>query len=141
MCLPGSNSRAKKRCEYFTTIPFILPTVVVAAGFNALIGPRGVLNALLMSWFDLAVPPIQLLNTLAAILLAHVFYNTTVILRVVGGAWSQLDTRLEQAGACWALPGCATFGKLRCPCCARPFYRRRCWFSCSISPVSGSSCC
>ena len=24
-----------------TTLPFILPTVVVAAGFNALIGPRG----------------------------------------------------------------------------------------------------
>jgi thiamine transport system permease protein len=88
----------KEALRVLTTIPFILPTVVVAAGFNALIGPRGVLNALLMSWFDLAVPPIQLLNTLAAILLAHVFYNTTVILRVVGGAWSQLDTRLEQAG-------------------------------------------
>jgi thiamine transport system permease protein len=88
----------KEALRVLTTIPFILPTVVVAAGFNALIGPRGVINALLMSWFDLAVPPIQLLNTLAAILLAHVFYNTTVILRVVGGAWSQLDTRLEQAG-------------------------------------------
>jgi thiamine transport system permease protein len=92
------NFPGKEALRIFTTIPFILPTVVVAAGFNALIGPRGVLNALLMGWFDLSVPPIQLLNTLAAILLAHVFYNTTIILRVVGGAWSQLDTRLEQAG-------------------------------------------
>jgi thiamine transport system permease protein len=92
------NFPGKEALRIFTTIPFILPTVVVAAGFNALIGPRGVLNALLMGWLDLSVPPIQLLNTLAAILLAHVFYNTTIILRVVGGAWSQLDTRLEQAG-------------------------------------------
>jgi thiamine transport system permease protein len=92
------NFPGKEAMRVLTTIPFILPTVVVAAGFNALIGPRGVLNALLMSWLDLAVPPINLLNTLAAILLAHVFYNTTIILRVVGGAWSQLDPRLEQAG-------------------------------------------
>jgi thiamine transport system permease protein len=84
------NFPGKEALRVFTTIPFILPTVVVAAGFNALIGPRGVLNALLMGWFSLTVPPIQLLNTLAAILLAHVFYNTTIILRVVGGAWSQL---------------------------------------------------
>lgn len=81
-----------------TTIPFILPTVVVAAGFNALLGPRGWLNLLLMDWFNLTVPPVNILNSLAAILLAHVFYNTTVILRVVGGAWAQLDPRLEAAG-------------------------------------------
>ncbi len=81
-----------------TTIPFILPTVVVAAGFNALIGPRGWLNLLLMDLFSLSAPPVNILNTLWAILLAHVFYNTTVILRVVGGAWAQLDPRLEAAG-------------------------------------------
>lgn len=79
-----------------TTLPFILPTVVVAASFNALLGPRGWLNLLLMSIFDLSSPPIQMMNTLGAILLAHVFYNTTVVLRIVGGAWAQLDFRLEQ---------------------------------------------
>jgi thiamine transport system permease protein len=89
--------------------------VVVAAGFNALIGPRGVLNELLMSWFSLTVPPIQLLNTLAAILLAHVFYNTTVILRVVGGAWSQLDTRLEQAGRILGASRLRTFLEITLP--------------------------
>ena len=34
-----------------TTLPFILPTVVVAAGFNALLGPRGWLNLGLMACF------------------------------------------------------------------------------------------
>ncbi|MGB9801133.1 MAG: ABC transporter permease [Thermanaerothrix sp.] len=80
-----------------TTLPFILPTVVVAAGFNALIGPRGWLNVLLMQALGLSEPPIRLMHSLGAILLAHVFYNTTIILRVVGSAWAQLDPRLEQA--------------------------------------------
>jgi thiamine transport system permease protein len=109
------NFWGKETLRVLTTIPFILPTVVVAAGFNALIGPRGVLNAFLMNWFDLAVPPIQLLNTLAAILLAHVFYNTTVILRVVGGAWSQLDTRLEQASRILGASRWRTFWEVTLP--------------------------
>ncbi len=89
---PGKNL-----LRVLSTLPFILPTVVVAAGFNALLGPRGVLNLALMGIFDLSTAPVEVLNTLGAILLAHVFYNTTVVLRVVGGAWSQLDTRLEGA--------------------------------------------
>lgn len=87
----------KRLLRVLTTLPFILPTVVVAASFNALLGPRGWLNLLLMNAFGLETPPIQILNTLGAILLAHVFYNTTVVIRVVGSALAQLDPRLEQA--------------------------------------------
>lgn len=87
----------KRLLRVLTTLPFILPTVVVAASFNALLGPRGWANLLLMDWFGLDSPPIQILNSLGAILLAHVFYNTTVVIRVVGSALVQLDPRLEQA--------------------------------------------
>lgn len=80
-----------------TTLPFILPTVVVAASFNALLGPRGWVNVLLMRLFALDSPPVQLLNSLAIIILAHVFFNTTILIRVVGTAWEQLDPRLEGA--------------------------------------------
>ncbi len=80
-----------------TTLPFILPAVVVAASFNAWLGPRGWLNLALMNWLGLSTPPVQFLNTLGAILLAHVFYNTTVVIRMVGSAWAQLDPRLGQA--------------------------------------------
>ena len=88
----------KRILRTLVMVPFILPTVVVAAGFNALLGPRGWLNLALMSIFDLKTPPIDLLYSLAAILLAHVFYNTSVIIRMVGSAWSRLDIRLEQTG-------------------------------------------
>jgi thiamine transport system permease protein len=46
-----------------------------------------------MQLFHLSDAPIAFMNTLGAILLVHVFYNTTIIIRVVGSAWSQLDPR------------------------------------------------
>lgn len=70
-----------------TAIPFMLPTVVVAAGFNALLGPRG--------W--LAPLGIPFIGTLGAIFTAHVFYNATIVIRLVGDAWSSLDSRLPDA--------------------------------------------
>lgn len=89
--------RGKALFHALTAVPFMLPTVVVAAGFNALLGPRGWLNLALMQLFNLEHPPIAFVGTLAAILIAHVFYNTTIVVRVVGSTWGQLDPRLEQA--------------------------------------------
>ncbi|MGB7874402.1 MAG: iron ABC transporter permease [Anaerolineales bacterium] len=80
-----------------TAVPFLLPTVVVAAGFNALLGPRGWINLSLINSFGLEEPPIAFVGTLGAILMAHVFYNTTIVIRVVGNALSQLDPRLINA--------------------------------------------
>lgn len=87
----------KRFLRVLMTLPFILPTVVVAAGFTALLGPRGWLNLALMSLLHTSEPPIRFLNTLGAILTVHVFYNLSVIVRVVGAAWAGLDVRLEQA--------------------------------------------
>jgi thiamine transport system permease protein len=82
-----------------TAVPFMLPTVVVAAGFSALLGPRGWLNLMLIRMFDLSGPPVAFTGTLGAILVAHVFYNTTIVIRLVGGALSSLDPRLRQAAS------------------------------------------
>lgn len=87
----------RRLLQTLTALPFILPTVVVAASFNALLGPRGWVNLGLMALFNLPNPPVQWVNSLAAILLAHVFYNTTIVIRMVGGAWARLDPRLEGA--------------------------------------------
>jgi len=80
-----------------TAIPFMLPTVVVAAGFNALLGPRGWANLALMGFLGLDRPPVAFVGTLGAILAAHVFYNATIVIRLVGNAWAGLDTRLTDA--------------------------------------------
>lgn len=81
-----------------TAVPFVLPTLVVAAAFNSLLGPRGWINMGMMTLFNLEQPPITFVNTLTAILVAHIFYNTTIVLRLVGDYWSRLDPRLNLAG-------------------------------------------
>lgn len=101
--LPGAylfaryEFRGKTFLKAITVIPFVIPTVVVAAAFYALIGPSGWINIGLMQVMNLEVPPIQITNTIYAILLAHVFYNTTIILRIVGDFWSHIDPRFNQA--------------------------------------------
>ncbi|MDQ1105351.1 ABC transporter permease [Nocardioides zeae] len=70
-----------------TLVPFVLPTVVVGAAFRALLGEGGLLAFL--GWD----------GTPAAIVAALVFFNVSVVVRVVGGAWAGLDPRSEQAAA------------------------------------------
>ena len=101
--LPAANLfarfdfRGKELLRTLTAVPFMLPTVVVAAGFNALLGPRGWVNLGLMRTLALNSPPIQFVGTLGAILLAHIFYNTSIVIRITGNALSRLDPKLEQA--------------------------------------------
>ncbi|MGD8584833.1 MAG: ABC transporter permease subunit, partial [Chloroflexota bacterium] len=79
------------------TVPFVLPTVVVAVSFRALLGPTGPVNSLLVSAFDLRQAPLQLEQTLAIILLAHIYYNMAVVIRLVGGFWANLNPRGTEA--------------------------------------------
>jgi thiamine transport system permease protein len=65
-------------------VPFVLPTVVVGVALLGVLGPNGV------SGVDLS-------GTIWAILVAHVFFNYAVVVRTVGGSWSTLDPRVEEA--------------------------------------------
>jgi thiamine transport system permease protein len=98
-----------------TTIPFVLPTVVVATAFTALLGPNGVVNQWAQEWFSFASPPIRLQQTIWAILLAHTFYNTSVIIRTVGGFWANLNPRLEEAAAVLGAGGWARLRHITLP--------------------------
>jgi thiamine transport system permease protein len=70
---------------------------VVAAAFDSLLGPHGIVNAVLMKCFNLVSPPVAVDQTIALILMAHVFYNYTVVLRIVGGYWARLEPGLTEA--------------------------------------------
>ncbi|MCP9485851.1 MAG: ABC transporter permease subunit [Gaiellaceae bacterium MAG52_C11] len=59
-------------------VPFVLPTLVVATAFVAVLPGR----------LDRSVP---------AILLAHAFFNVAVVVRVVGGYWAGLGRTTEAA--------------------------------------------
>jgi thiamine transport system permease protein len=107
--------RGKTLLRALTTIPFVLPTMVVAAAFTALLGPRGHLNSWLVSAFGLEASPIQLQHTLALVLLAHVFYNAAIIVRLVGGFWANLDPRIEEAGRVLGAGRWRTFREITLP--------------------------
>ncbi len=68
------------------TIPFVMPTVVAGIGFMALAGPRGVLG-------------VDLRNSLAIVLAAHVFYNFAVVARLVSSFLERVAPQLEEAAA------------------------------------------
>jgi thiamine transport system permease protein len=62
------------------TVPFVLPTVVVALAFVALL-------------------PEPLERGWTPILIAHAFFNVAVVVRIVGTAWAGLDPRLTEVAA------------------------------------------
>lgn len=103
-----------------TMLPFILPTVVTAAGFNALLGPRGWVNLALMDLLEASIPPVTFLNTFTAILVAHIFYNIAIVIRVVGSAWTQLDPRLEQSAQVLGASPSRSFIEVTLPLLKRP---------------------
>jgi thiamine transport system permease protein len=68
-------------------VPFVLPTVVVGVAFELLIGASGPL-----AFLGLDGSPV-------AIVAGLVFFNASVVIRVVGGAWESLDPRPGEAAA------------------------------------------
>ena len=107
--------RGKTLIRALTTIPFVLPTVVVAAAFSSLIGPRGWVNELLKNVLRLDYAPLDIQNTIWIILLAHIFYNFTVVLRIVGGFWANLDPQIEAAARVLGANRWRTFREVTLP--------------------------
>lgn len=87
----------KSALQAITTIPFVLPSIIVSLGFILLFGNNGMLNNGLMWLFQLDAPPLRILYSLKAIVLAHAFYNFPVVVRFVSAVWSSIDPRLEDA--------------------------------------------
>ena len=69
--------RGSRIARGILTAPFVLPAVVVAAGVLAITDSRGV----------------------APIIWAHVVFNVSVVLRIVGPRWSMANHRLEFGAA------------------------------------------
>jgi len=93
--------RGRAAIRAIAVVPFVLPTVVVAAAIEV----------------AFRAASIDLDRSVAAILAAHVFFNVAIVIRVVGGRWAGLDRRPEEAarvlGATpWAAFRAATLPRL-----------------------------
>ncbi len=121
LALPGAYIFARYRffgknlLQALMTVPFVLPTVVTAAAFRALLGTNGLLNNWLMAGFDLSQPPINIDQTVAFFLLAHVFYNYTLVVRIVGSFWAGLNPDLRAAATMLGASPRQTFCRITLP--------------------------
>jgi thiamine transport system permease protein len=103
LAIPGAyvfaryRFRGKRTLRSLILLPFVLPTIVVANAFLALLGPGGTVNRGLMDLFQLSQPPLQMQHTIWMILLAHIFFNYSVALRIISGSWQNLSPDLSQA--------------------------------------------
>jgi thiamine transport system permease protein len=92
IALPGAFVLAryefpgKRLVRAAIVVPFVLPTVVVGSAFLALLGPSGPMG-------------IDLRHTIWAILIAHVFFNYSIVVRTVSAYWERLDPSLGEAAA------------------------------------------
>lgn len=107
--------RGKNLLLALATLPFVLPTVVVAAAFSALIGEHGVLNNLLVGWLHLSDAPIQLERTFAIILIVHVFYNYSIALRLIATFWASQSPAIEEAARMLGAHGWRLWREVRLP--------------------------
>ncbi len=100
--LPGAyiishyKFRGKGLVKAVTTIPFIMPSLMVAAGFLLLFGSSGFVASVLSAVAGRQVDP-GILYSWKAIILAHAFYNFPIVMRMVGSAWERMDADLVDA--------------------------------------------
>ena len=70
--------RGRSFTQALVTVPFVLPTVVVALAFRSLLGA-------------------ELPQGFALVVMAHAYVNLAVVARIVGAQWAQLDEGYENA--------------------------------------------
>lgn len=79
--------RGQELIKAFITVPFVLPTIVVAIGFTSF-RQLPVFASLLQGGSNVPI-----------IILAHVFMNYSIAVRVIGSTWRNLDFSLEDAAS------------------------------------------
>lgn len=90
------------------TVPFVMPSIMVALGFIILFGRSGILAQLI------GRDP-GILYSWKAIILAHVFYNFPVVVRMVSSLWQRINPHYEKAALSLGARGFTLFRKVTLP--------------------------
>ncbi len=97
----------KRVLKAVSSVPFVMPSILVVLGFVIFYGNNGFLNRILMNINGNTEPIVKILYSMKAIILAHGFYNFPIVLRLVSTLWEKLDS--SQTNAAMSLGA----GKLR----------------------------
>ncbi len=73
------------------TVPLVLPTIVVAIVFSSFRAEHEIYTSLGLGFF--------FENSIYWIIAAHVFVNYSLVVRIIGGVWVNLDNETEEAAS------------------------------------------
>lgn len=105
IALPGAyllanySFKGRRFIKALSTLPFVIPSILVVLGFVIFFGNNGFLNQVLIKVFSLKEPPIRILYSFKAIILAHTFFNFPIVMSLVSSYWEHMDPSCEMASA------------------------------------------
>jgi thiamine transport system permease protein len=101
--LPGAwllthyNFPGQRWFRLLTYLPFILPSILVVLAMVLFFGNNGWINRGLMALLGTEEPPVQFLYSLSGILIAHIFYNFPIAMKIIGDQWERISQQYLQA--------------------------------------------
>jgi len=107
--------RGKGFLKALITVPYVLPPIAAVLGIVLLIGNNGIINRALMALSGAEQPPLQLLYSLKAILIAHTFYNIPLFIRFVYPVWENIPASMYEAGKSLGAGRWRLFRTVTCP--------------------------
>jgi thiamine transport system permease protein len=107
--------RGKGFLKALITVPYVLPPIAAVLGIVLLIGNNGIINRALMALSVAEQPPLQLLYSLKAILIAHTFYNIPLFIRFVYPVWENIPVSMYEAGKSLGAGRWRLFRTVTCP--------------------------
>lgn len=119
--------RGKRVVMTIATLPFVLPTIVVASAFqvvassiravagNFLIGATAGGDNLMINLLNWLVSSILPEHSIVMILLAHMFYNFSVVLRITSAFWSSMGKEMKDAASMLGANNIQIFFKVTLP--------------------------
>ncbi|MBI4525231.1 MAG: iron ABC transporter permease [Deltaproteobacteria bacterium] len=104
--------RAKVLFQTLATLPLVIPPFVGAVALQLILGRSGMVNLLLMRWFDFTIPFMEGLGGIVLVQTIHYFpfimLNTAVSL-------SNIDASMEEAAQCMGCHGARLFRRVTLP--------------------------
>ena len=112
--LPGAwlltnyNFPGKRWFRLLTYLPFILPSILVVLAMVLFYGNNGWINRGLMVILGTDEPQVHFLYSLTGILIAHVFYNFPLAMKIIGDQWERISLKYHHAASSLGV------GNMRC---------------------------
>ncbi len=91
------NFPGKHIFRMLTYLPFIMPSILVVLAMVLFFGNNGWINRSMMTLLGSDEPPIHFLYSLSGILIAHVFYNLPLAMKIIADQWEKISSKYLQA--------------------------------------------